>query len=140
MSVRIYIPATLTSLAKFLADGGIGPAPVRARAVTSWLRESWPEAEEDEWEYAALMAAADDSVALLTADDPPRRVVLAADVDAVVEHEDSSLVEVDSAFGFSLVKAVHADTDDLERGATYDPDELGDLGWYAVQEIPDLLA
>ena len=86
------------------------------------------------------MAAADDSAALLTDDDPPRRVVLAADVDAVVESEDSSLVEVDSAFGFSLVKAVHADTDDLERGAAYDPDELGDLGWYAVQEIPDLLA
>ena len=23
--------------------------------------------------------------------------------------------------------------------AAYDPDEQGDLGWYAVQEIPDLL-
>ena len=41
---------------------------------------------------------------------------------------------------FSLVEAVHADTDDLERATAYDPDELGDLGWYAVQEIPDLLA
>ena len=38
-----------------------------------------------------------------------------------------------------LVKAVHADTADIERAAAYDPDALGDLAWYAVQEIPDLL-
>ena len=137
MSVRIYVPASLTSLARFVASGGVGPTPVRARAVTGWLREAWPEAAEDEWEYAALMAAADDSAALLTADDPPRRVVLAADVDSVVESDDSSLVQVDSAFPMSLVQAVHADTDDVERGAAY---ELGDLAWYGVQEIPDLLA
>jgi uncharacterized protein DUF6912 len=140
VSIRVYIPATLTSLARYLADGGVGPTPIQARAVTEWLREAWPEADEEEWEYAALMAAADDSVALLTDDDPPRRVVVVADVESVVPSRDSSLVEIDSAFVFSLVRAVHVDTDDLDRGAAYDPDELGDLGWYAVQEIPDLLA
>jgi hypothetical protein len=138
VSVRVYVPATLTSLARYLGDGGVGPTPIHARAVTAWLREAWPEAGEEEWEYAALMAAADDSVALLTDQDPRRRVVLAADVDSVVASTDSSLVEVDSAFAFSQVKAVHADSEDLV-GAAYDPDELGDLGWYAVQEIPDLL-
>ena len=138
MSVRIYVPATLTLLGQYLGEGGIGPAPVRARAVTAWLREAWPEADEEEWEYAALMAAADDSAGMLGEDDPPRRVVLAVDVEAVTEREDSSLVEVDSAFGFALVRAVHADSEDI-RGAAYDPDEHGDLGWYAVQEIPDLL-
>ena len=75
MSVRVYVPTTLTALAGFVGDGGIGPAPVRARAVTAWLREAWPEGDEEEWEYAALMAAADDSAALLTDEDPPRRVV-----------------------------------------------------------------
>lgn len=140
MSVRIYVPATLTTLAGFVAAGGVGPTPVHARAVTAWLREAWPEADEEEWEYAALMAAADDSAALLTEDDPPRRVVLAADVETVVASEGSSRVEVDSAFGMTLVKAVHVDTEDLDRGAAYDPEELGDLGWYAVQEISDLLA
>jgi hypothetical protein len=140
VSVRVYVPATLTSLGRYVADGGVGPTPIHARAVTAWLREAWPEAHEDEWEYAALMAAADDSAALLTEDDPPRRVVLAVDVDSVVASDDSSLVEVDSAFPFTQVKAVHADTDDLDRGAAYDPETLGDLGWYAVQEIPDLLA
>ena len=139
MSVRIYVPATLTLLGQYLGEGGIGPAPVRARAVTAWLREAWPEADEEEWEYAALMAAADDSVGLLTEDDQPRRVVLAADVDAAVESDDSTRVEVLSAFPFRLVKAVHADTADLERAASYDPEALGDLAWFGVQEIPDLL-
>ena len=139
MSVRIYIPATLTGLAAFLSEGGVGPAPVRARAVTAWLREEWPEAAEEEWEYAALMAAADDSAGLLTDEDQPRRVVLAADVDSAVESRDSTMVEVLPAFPFRLVKAVHADTADLERAASYDPEALGDLAWFAVQEIPDLL-
>ena len=45
-----------------------------------------------------------------------------------------------SAFPFRLVKAVHADTGDLERAASYDPEAPGDLAWFGVQEIPDLLA
>lgn len=139
MSVRVYVPTTLTGLGDFVSDGGIGPAPVRARAVTAWLREAWGDADEDELEYAALMAAADDSAGLLNGDDPPRRVVLAADVDSPVDDGESSLVGIDSAFPMSLVQAVHVDTEDIS-GAAYDPDEAGDLGWYAVQEIPALLA
>jgi len=139
MTVRVYVPTTLTALAAFLGDGGIGPAPVRARAVTTWLREAWPEADEEQWEYAALTAAADDSAALLRREDPPRRVVLAADVEAATESEDSSVVEILSAFPMRLVKAVHADTEDLVRGASYDPDAVGDLAWFGVQEIPDLV-
>ncbi len=139
MTVRIYVPATLARLAGFVADGGIGPAPIRGRAVTVALREAWPEADDEQWEYAALMAAADDSALLLAPEDTPRRVVLAVDVPAVVETT-GSLVEVDSAFGLHLVRAVHADTADVVLGPGYDPEDLGDLGWYAVQEIPDLLA
>ena len=139
MSVRIYVPATLGRLARYVADGGVGPAPVQGRAVTAALREAWPEADEEQREYAALMAAADDSALLLGPGEAPRRVVLAADVPAVVEAAGSSLVEVDSAFGLHLVRAVHADTDDLAGGPGYDPEDLGDLAWYAVQEIPDLL-
>jgi hypothetical protein len=139
VTVRIYLPATLTTLARYVSGGGVGPAPVPARAVTAWLRAEWPEADEEEWEYAALMAAADDSAGLLTDDDPPRRVVLAADVDSVVESDDSTSVEILTAFPLGLVRAVHADTADLERAASYDPDAQGDLAWYGVQEIPDLL-
>jgi hypothetical protein len=36
------------------------------------------------------------------------------------------------------VVAVHADAHDLTPYA--DPDDLEDLGWYATQEIPDLLS
>jgi hypothetical protein len=36
------------------------------------------------------------------------------------------------------VVAVHADPHDLTASA--DPDDLEDLGWYATQEIPDLLS
>ncbi len=136
MSVRVYVPASLPALAGYLAAGGIGPAPVRARAVTAWLREAWPEADEEEWEYAALMAAADDSAAALGAEVAPRRVVLAVDVPAVSEQGDSTLVHVDSAFGMGLVRAVHADTEDVNPAV---PQDLGDLGWFGTQEIPDLL-
>jgi hypothetical protein len=139
VSTRVYVPTTLTGLAGFVAEGGVGPTPVHGRAVTAWLREAWPEADEEQWEYAALMAAADDSAVLLTEDDSPRRVVLAADVEPVVEARDSSRVEVISAFPMARVKALHVDTDDIDLAAGYDPDAWGDLGWFGVQEIPDLL-
>jgi hypothetical protein len=35
------------------------------------------------------------------------------------------------------VVAVHADADDVPEDA--DPEDLEDLGWYATQEIADLL-
>jgi hypothetical protein len=40
------------------------------------------------------------------------------------------------SIGIADVVAVHADPVDLGDGGT-DPDD--DLGWYATQEIPDLL-
>ena len=137
MSIRIYIPATLTGLAGFLGDGGVGPAPVRARAVTAWLRQEWPEADDEEWEYAALMAAADASLGLLTEEDPPRRVVVVAEADDLIEDPESTATTVDSAIPLRLVHAVHADTVDTDPSR---PEQLGDLGWFGVQEIPHLLA
>ncbi|MEO7352533.1 MAG: hypothetical protein ABIR34_05005 [Marmoricola sp.] len=136
MTVRVYVPTNLARLARFSEEGGIGPSPVRAHAVTDWLRESWPEAEEDEWEYAALMAAADDAATLLTEEDRPRRVVLVAEVERVVEEGESTEVRVDSAIALRLVRAVQADTADIDPAS---PEDLGDLGWFGVQEIPDLL-
>jgi hypothetical protein len=134
VSVRVYVPANLEVLARFAEEGGIGPSPVHAHAVTTWLRESWPEAEEDEWEYAALTAAADDAAGLL--DGRPRRVVLVAEVDRVTEGDESTAVTVDTAIPMRLVQAVHADTADVEPAAA---ENLEDLAWFGVQEIPDLL-
>ena len=145
MTVRVFVPATLEALARFTEQGGIGPSPVHAHAVTEWLREAWPEADEEELAYAVLMAAADDAAAELAAprETPqdeevrPRRVVLVAEVPAVTEDRESTVVSVDSAIAMRLVEAVHADTSDIDPSS---PEAMGDLGWFAVQEIPDLLA
>ena len=48
MSTRVYVPATLSDLARFAEEGGIGPTPVHAHAVTAWLRAAWPEADQEE--------------------------------------------------------------------------------------------
>lgn len=135
MTVRVYVPCTLSGLARYAADGGIGPSPVHAHAVTAWLRSSWPEAQEDEWEYAALMAAADDAGASLSPEVGLRRVVLVAEVERVTEDLESTAVTVDSALAMRLVQALQADPADIDPSS---PDP-GELGWFAVQEIPDLL-
>lgn len=140
MTTRVYVPSTLEGLTRYVADGGIGPSPVHAHAVTAWLRESWPEGGEEAWEYAALMAAADDAALALTETDRPRRVVLVAEVDDVTEDQESTAVSVDSAIAMRVVASVHADTEDVDLAAPLDPASLGDLGWFGVQEIGDLIA
>ena len=145
MTVRVYVPASLEALATYSEEGGIGPSPVHAHAVTEWLRESWPEADEEELAYAVLMAAADDVAVALAASRATdeaeqyrlRRVVLVAEVPQVTEDRESTVVSVDAAIAMRLVEAVHADTTDIDPSS---PEALGDLGWFAVQEIPDLLA
>ena len=136
MSFRVYVPTSLDALARYAEEGGIGPSPVHAHAVTQWLRDSWPEADEEEWAYAALMAAADQSAAGLTGGQRPRRVVLVAEVERVTADRESTAVTVDSAIALRLLEAVHADTADIDPASQ----DAGDLAWFGVQEIPDLLA
>jgi hypothetical protein len=106
---RVYVPTTLTTLAKFVDDGYISESAERFV----------PPGEDDESEYAALLAAAEMSEALL--DGPGRRVVVVAEV-----------TYVDGPVAMEQVVAVHADTDD-----EHDPDD--DLGWFATQEIQYLI-
>lgn len=108
--MRVYLPLTVARLAE-VADAGEVPAEVEKVVAEDVTEEA---------EYAALMMAADASAALL--DGPGRRVVLAADVDFLAGPVPRE--------GWA---AVHVDTVD-----DADPDE--DLAWYAVQEVPDLLA
>jgi hypothetical protein len=112
VTTRVYVPATLDRLRAWIAGGLVPAAPDRLVA----------ESDDEEAEYAALMAAADDSAALL--DGPGRRVVLVAEV-----------AEPDADIPFRLVVAVHADPVDRHSGA--DPDD--DLAWYATQELEHLL-
>lgn len=105
--MRVYQPSTLTELAAALAAGSVEPDD---DAVVS---ES--EAEDDE--YAALMTAADLSVARVAGlpDGLRRRVVVVLEA------------------GGTQIVAVHADpVDDA------DPDD--DLAWYASQELDSLLS
>jgi len=108
---RLYVPATITLLAEWYAAGEIFGADDGFAAPD----------DTEEGEYAALMSAADASAELLGG--AGRRVVV------VVE------TTVDGPVPLRDVVAVHADLSD--RPADADPDE--DLGWFATQEIPDLI-
>lgn len=157
--VRVYVPLTSSTLAAAVAAGRVeasADAPLRAHALTAALRRAWPEAEDDEeWEYAALMAAGAASLEQRGDGDRPRRYVLALDVPAVVlteldDHLDPTLVEVAGDVPEKRWSSVHADVADLDdaRIAAVLADEEpagddgwdGELAWYALQEVGALLA
>lgn len=131
---RVYVPSTIGRLRASVRAGGIGPAPVLAHAVTEDLRSAWPEGSLEDWEYAASSAAASSALGLLGPDDVQRRVVVAADVPAVVPltSGDPTTVEVHDVIPLRMVAAVlvDAETADAEQ----------ELGWYATQEIDGLLS
>jgi hypothetical protein len=112
--MRVYVPATLAGLAAYVRSGTVPSIAERFTAVV----------ESEEAEYDALTEAAEAAAALL--DEPGRRVVIVAD-----------LADEDAAFGMEQIDAVHADTDDIDPAG--DPDALPDLGWFAAQEIDDLI-
>ena len=111
--MRVYLTTTLARLAQFVASGQVPAGGDRYVA----------EDESEDAEYDALAEAATSAAGLL--DGPGRRVVLVADVP-----------DADAAFPTDLVVAVHADTHDIDPAA----DDVPELGWFATQEIPDLLA
>lgn len=116
--VRVWVPLTLRDLARHHAAGEL-PAG----------QERFTAAQDEESEYAALVEAAAASAGLLDAGThagpdaaPRRRVVLVAEA-----------IDPDGAIPFRHVVAVHADP-------APDADPRDDLAWYAVQEVPGLLA
>ena len=158
MSTRVYVPSTLGRLRAVVTADGLGPAPFVGHAVTPAVREALADLGEEEWEYAASTAAAQSSLAMLHEDDPARLVVIAVDVPSArpAGTEDPTVVEVDEVVPFRLVGAVLADAADAEDrvaaardalvAGSEDADRLADrcldheLGWWAAQEIGDLLA
>jgi hypothetical protein len=159
--MRVYLPATLPSVADILAQGEVGPAPLRAFAVTPTLRESYASGDDEELEYVATLAAATQSLRLLAADPaaPRRRVVLAADVpDAQVSWEpyadDPAAVELSVVIPLKSVASGHVDdpaatTDVTAAAEAIEAADAGDddaqftvgsaedheLAWYATQEL-----
>jgi hypothetical protein len=163
--VRVYLPATSTLLHRLLADGEFGPPPLTAFAVTPLLREWYLDDDEEELEYAALRAAAVASLRLIDADPAAlrRRVVVVAEVDdaAITVHDDLergavrvslpvllrdvASVHVDDTAAREIVAAaaasiIEADLGDEMAQERVDDAEGNELGWYATQELPSLLA
>ncbi|MFJ6796416.1 DUF6912 family protein [Streptomyces sp. NPDC091268] len=165
--MRVYVPLTLPGLAEAHEAGELGPAPLRAYAVTPGLREWYVSEDIEELEYAALGRAAAASLRLLAADAdaPRRRVVVALDVDDKaatatpgVEEDTLGRVSLAAAPRLTEAAAVHVDADEAEddvRAAadalaaadagdgdarfTVDGAEDHELLWFGVQEIPGLL-
>ncbi|MET3987695.1 hypothetical protein ABIC27_005595 [Streptomyces sp. PvR034] len=166
-AMRVYVPLTLLGLAEAHKAGELGPAPLRAYAVTPGLREWYVSDDIEELEYAALNRAALASLRLIAEDPaaPRKRVVVALDVDdkaatAIPGVDEATLgqVALAAAVRLKLAAAVHVDAEDAEddvraaaaavRAAdagdgdaqfTVDGAEDHDLLWFGVQEIPGLL-
>lgn len=159
--MRVYLPATLLTLACLLRAGEIGPAPVHGFAVTPALREWYASGDLEELEYVAMTHAGRASLRLLAADPaaPRRRVVLAADVpEGLVGHnggfDDPTAVEISAPVTVNQVVSGHVDevlavTDIAEAVAALPAADQGDddaqfvvdgaegheLLWYASQEL-----
>lgn len=134
MSIRVYVPLTSSTLASLVADGRLA-GPVTAHAVTPALRAELPGADEEELEYAATYAAADESWDSRGESDSPRRFVAAVDVPAVTPlPDDVTTVEIPAGITMTHVAALHCDTTDMTFEQLED-----ELAWFATQEIPGLI-
>ncbi|VBA36110.1 hypothetical protein LAUMK191_01267 [Mycobacterium attenuatum] len=162
--MQVYVPATLAMLQRLVADGSLWPVNGTAFAVTPKLRESYAEGDDDELAEVALQEAALASLRLL-ADDagqglPPRRAVIAAEVDAATYRPDldDAVVRLSAPVAMDRVVAAYVDNAAAEPAVTaaiavIDAADLGDedaelvvgdaqdhdLAWYANQELPFLL-
>ena len=139
--MRVYIPATWPMLRKLVANSKLDPVGGTAFALTPRLRESYVGGEEEELEYAAMTEAARASLRLLAVEfglgedgTPPRRVVVAADLDDVTPRPDldDGAVRIRGAVALDTIAAVHVDTADAEfavrqAAGAVDAADLGDL-------------
>lgn len=125
MSTRSYVPATWEALVAFGRDG----AWALPDGVEPVVAEMGADGDVEEYEYAALMTAADGSTRLATQLGVPglRRVVVVV--------ESPTAPGAGDRVQLSDVAALHLDTAD--RVPDSDPDD--DLAWFGVQELPNLL-
>ena len=163
--MRVYLPAT-TSVLRTLVDDGVLPGPHTVFAVTPQLRQFYElsdaEADTEELEYAALLAAARASLRLLDVDPTsarrrvvagrrrarrgghpdrrrrhrPRRVRVEGDIrvqDVASAHIDGADAEEDVRAAVNVV--LEADLGSEDAQFVVDQAEGHELAWYATQEI-----
>ena len=151
--MRVYLPLTSTSLAEAHARGGFGAG--RAHAVTAHLAAALGTDDEEELEYAASTAAAHEVIGLLTEEDQPLRIVAALDVDradpqpghlTAVRVEGVPLRRLAALLADSpdAGAAVRSGQEALAAGGSEDHPAVQrcldhELGWYAAQELEQLL-
>jgi hypothetical protein len=128
-----------------------------AHAVTEALRAEFPGIDDEDLEYLAMTAAAQRSLALVPADGPHSRMVLAVDVGSVEEvgADDPTLVAVSGQVPLTDLVSVHVDSDDaakdvraartaLAEGTDQDDVRVTkclehELGWYAATELDEVV-
>ena len=121
--MRVYVPASVDDLRRLHETGRLDTDPGRtALAVTPWvLRElGVDDPEDEEAEFAVLQAAADEQV-----DGSPCAAVLVLEVGSADAAPEGMRVRLGHDLTRRRLAAVHL------------PPELG---WYAAQELPDVLA
>ncbi|WP_067180951.1 DUF6912 family protein [Microtetraspora niveoalba] len=138
--MRVYLPCTLPALARVVARGELGPAPLIGYAVTPALVEWYASGDTEELEYVAMTEAARASLRMLAEEGaaelaggpaggpaeeggagkagvPARRVVLAAEVpDAAVaasaDIDERARVRLTEPIPMSRVASAHVDDPD----------------------------
>jgi hypothetical protein len=162
--LRVYLPATLPLVEQWLTAGAATPVDsglgALAYAVTPTLRESYTEADLEELEHAAQVAASVGSLELLAADRGAarRRVVLAVDAPdddvSPAPQQGRAAVRLVGATPVARWASAFIDSADAEPVVTtavaalgpaaagdddarfaLDEAEAHELGWYAVQEL-----
>jgi hypothetical protein len=138
--VRVYLAATYPIL-RVLASEGHVDGPLDGFTASAELRRELGDVADEELEYALTLAAAEASAALIGVDGASRgrRFVLVADVDDVLATADRATpgaVLLDGGVSLSEIEAILADDHDIavHEGIS------DELGWFATQEIGDLLA
>ena len=135
-AVRVYVPLSTSTLADLANAGELGAERVRAYAVTPGLAESYPGADEEELEFAALQDASDAARAL-RGEGQTHRVIAAADVD------EATLLVADDAAGDVVSRQDLRGPVARRRVASFHVDEAptddADLLWYDVTEIDEVL-
>jgi hypothetical protein len=163
--VRVFVPATSTSLARWVAAGRVD-VDAGAHGVTPALRGWFSGADDEELEYLALVEAGEQSLRMIAADPRAvsRRVVVAADVEmAVAPREavsrssvrvggplpidsvasvliDDEPAEAAVAVARTALMAAHGgrgDTDDLEE--VLDAVAASELMWFDVTELTEVV-